>query len=262
MTRTLDLDGGPLYVFDRGSGPAVLFIHGFPLDHRIWLDQVGVLAADRRCIAPDLRGFGRSDPTAETALTMESHAADMAAVVEALDIAPVDVVGLSMGGYVALALWEATPSLFRSLVLMDTKAAADGEQARANRDAMIDRLVTEGRLALAGEMAKGLLSDDASRDAVARLKTMIEDTPYETIVAALRGMRDRADRSHLLETIAVPTLVVGGAEDRLMPEADLRALGNAIPGSQVEFVAGAGHLPPIERPEATTTVLRRFLDER
>jgi 3-oxoadipate enol-lactonase len=259
LMARVEVANGSLHVHDEGSGPPVVLIHGFPLDHRLWLDQVRSLRSSRRCLAPDLRGSGRSDPVSGPVLTMESLAADMAAVVEWADAGPVDVVALSMGGYVALAMWEATPSLFRSLALVDTKAAADGEEARAAREATIQRLVTEGRDALAADMAKGLLGEAPSPDAIARLKTMVEDTPYETMVAALRGMRDRADRTALLGTITVPTLVVGGAEDRLMPEADMRALGAAIPGAQTIILPGSGHLPPIEQPEAMTGALEEFL---
>jgi 3-oxoadipate enol-lactonase len=261
LMARVDVTNGSLHVLDEGAGPPVLFIHGFPLDHRLWLDQVRTLRSSHRCLAPDLLGSGRSDPVAERELTMESLAADMAAVVEWADAGPVDVVALSMGGYVALAMWEATPSLFRSLTLADTKATADGEEARAAREATIQRLVTDGRAALAADMAKGLLGEAPSPDAIARLKTMIEDTPYETIVAALRGMRDRADRTVALDAITVPTLVVGGAEDQLMPEVDMRSLGDAIPGARTVIIPGAGHLPPIEQPEAMTGALEEFFAE-
>jgi 3-oxoadipate enol-lactonase len=261
MTR-IDVGDTSIHLRDEGAGTPVLLIHGFPLDNRLWLDQVRRLRSSRRCLVPDLRGFGRSDPVSEPVLAMEALAADMAAVVEIADAGPVDVVGLSMGGYVALAMWEATPSLFRSLTLADTKAAADGEEAREARDETIRRLVTDGRAALAADMASGLLGEAPSPDAVARLRTMIEATPYETMVAALRGMRDRADRTALLSTITVPTLVVGGAEDRLMPEADMRALGDAIAGARTVIIPGAGHLPPIEQPEAMASALEEFLATR
>lgn len=256
----VDVAGGSLYVRDEGEGQAVLFIHGFPFDHTMWLDQVRRLSASRRCLVPDLRGFGRSDPAADTVLSMEAMAADLAAVVEWADSGPVDVVGLSMGGYVALAMWESAPGLMRSLTLADTKAAADGAEAREGRDAAIRRLVTDGRQAFAAGMADALLGDEPSPDAVARCKTMIEGTRYETIVAALRGMRDRVDRTPLLETITAPTLVIGGAEDRLMPEDDMRALGAAIPGSRTVIIPGSGHLPPIEQPAAMTGALEEFFE--
>lgn len=261
--RTLDypsgMAGAGLYVRDSGSGPAVLLVHGFPLDGSLWLDQVAALDATRRCLVPDLRGFGQSGPISGHTLTMGSHAADLIRMLEERWIARVDLVALSMGGYAALAFWEARPEMVRSLVLMDTKAAADTDEARANRDATIEKLLADGREAFATSMVDALLGADPSPDAVGRLRTMVESTPYETMVAALRGMRDRKDRSGVLATIDVPTLVVGGAEDRLMPEETTRALGAAIPGAETVIIEGAGHLPPIEQPEATARALVEFL---
>jgi 3-oxoadipate enol-lactonase len=250
-----DIGGLTLHYVDRGSGPVAVFIHGFPLDHSMWLDQVNGLADVRRCIAFDLRGFGRSEATSDRVLSMETLADDVVRLVEAIGESPCDVVALSMGGYVALALWEAAPSLVRSLTLIDTRATADGADARANREAMIERLLTDGRAALAAEMAGALLSGSAGVEAQARVRSMAEGTRYETLIASIRGMRDRVDRTEALATITVPTLVIGGEEDRLIPEADTRALGASIPGARVAIVPGAGHLPPIEQPEAVNRAL-------
>ena len=98
------VNGNMLFYRESGEGPAAVFIHGFPLDHSLWLDQLKGLAHVRHCIAPDLRGFGKSDPTVDPVLTMEMLADDVAGLLEALGTATADIIGLSMGGYVALAL--------------------------------------------------------------------------------------------------------------------------------------------------------------
>lgn len=251
----IDVPGSSLFYREEGSGPLAVFVHGFPLDHTMWLDQMSGLAHLRRCVALDLRGYGRSGPIVGPALSMESFADDVNRVVEGLGEDQADVVALSMGGYVGLAMWQATPSAVRSLTLIDTRATADTPEGRANREAMIERLLADGRAALAEEMADALLGESASQQAQARVRSMAERTPYETLVASIRGMRDRADRTGLLGTISVPTLVIGGAEDRLIPEADTRALGESIPGARTVIVPGAGHLPPIEQPEAVNRAI-------
>lgn len=251
----IDVPGSSLFYREEGSGPLAVFVHGFPLDHTMWLDQMSGLAHLRRCVALDLRGYGRSGPIAGPALSMESFADDVSRVVDGLGEDQADVVALSMGGYVGLAMWQATPSAVRSLTLIDTRATADAPEGRANRDAMVERLLAAGRAALAEEMADALLGEEASQEAQARVRSMAERTPYETLVASIRGMRDRADRTGLLGTISVPTLVIGGAEDRLIPEADTRALGESIPGARTVIVPDAGHLPPIEQPEAVNRAI-------
>jgi len=146
----LQLADASLHYLERGAGPLALFVHGFPLDATLWLDQLEALADVRRCVAIDLRGFGRSEPTRLPVLSMEQHADDLAAAIRALGAPAADVVALSMGGYVALALVERHPGLVRSLALVDTKAAPDSEQARRGRDEAAARLLREGRHALAG----------------------------------------------------------------------------------------------------------------
>jgi 3-oxoadipate enol-lactonase len=255
----IDIGDTRLYVRDEGEGSAVLFIHGFPLDHTVWLDQVAGMRNRHRCIAPDLRGYGMSDRTIETTIPMRQFAKDLVAVVDHLEVEQVDVVGLSMGGYVALAMWELAPQKVRSMVLMDTRAGADSEAARVKRDDAIAVLLTGGRPVLASNLVAALLSEPPLAAAAARLRTMVEGTPYETIVASLRGMRDRSDRTGMLGTISVPTLVMSGADDRLMSAEDQALMTDAIPNATAVVIDGASHLPSIEKPEETTAALREFL---
>lgn len=252
------IGGTQHYYREAGSGPAAVFIHGYPLDHRVWLDQLAATATLRRGIAPDLRGHGRTESSGDAILTMEGLAGDVAALLAGVGVDRADVVGLSMGGYVALALWESHPHLVRTLTLVDTRAGADSPEARAGRDATAVRIVERGTAGLADELLPVLLGPSATALAKARLRTMIEATPYETALGVLSGMRDRKDRTSLLKTISVPVLVVSGADDRLIPPEQAGVLAAAIPGARLEIVAGAGHLPPIEAPEALSRLLAGF----
>jgi len=256
------VNGNMLFYREVGDGPLALFIHGFPLDHSLWLDQLKGLAHVRRCVAVDLRGFGRSDPTVDPSLTMEMLADDMSGVIDALGADRADVVSLSMGGYVALALFELQPTLVRSLTLIDTRASADTPKARAARDALADRLLDQGRSAVATELITGLLGRVPSRRAQARLRSMIEGTRYETLIAALQGMKERQDRTSLLSRIDIPTLVVGGEDDALISVADMRRMAELIPGARTAIVANAGHLPPIEQPDQVNQALIELFEGR
>ncbi|MDJ0663889.1 MAG: alpha/beta fold hydrolase [Acidimicrobiia bacterium] len=251
-----DIGNTRLHIRQRGQGPVALFIHGFPLDSTMWLDQLNGLADIRRCIAMDLRGFGRSTPSTGEPLTMEQHAADLAAVLDLVSEEQADIVGLSMGGYVALAFAELYPDRLRSLALIDTRPGADSEEGKAGRDAAAASLLDDGRSAMATSMETGLLGPEPSPAARARLRTMIEGCAYETVVGALAGMRDRPDRTHVLDSITVPTAVIVGEFDSVTPPAEARLMADAIPDSTLTIVPGAGHLTPIEDPAGATDELR------
>lgn len=256
------VNGTMLYYREAGEGDLAVFIHGFPLDHTVWLDQLHGLAHVRHCVAPDLRGFGRSDPVVDPALDMEVMADDVAGLIESLGATEADIVGISMGGYVALALYELRPAIVRTLTLVDTRATPDSSEARAARDALAAQLLDEGRTAFAGKMLASLLGPHPEPAIRARVRSMIEGTRYETMTAALEGMKDRPDRSALLPHVAVPTLVVSGEHDALIPPAQARAMAESIPGARTTIVAGAGHLSPMERPDAVNSALIELLEGR
>ncbi len=252
----IDLDGESLHYMERGSGPHALFIHGFPLDSTMWLDQMERLSDQRRCIAVDLRGFGASCRVTDGVLPMERHAADLDAVLGRLAIHRVDVVALSMGGYVALALAQLYPDRLRTLALVDTKSGPDSAEGREGRDLAIRRLLTDGRRHFAIGLISSLVAPGASDIVKARLRTMIEATPYETMIASLAAMRDRPDRSGILGRIEVPTAVIVGEHDAITPPSAAREMADLLPNGTLHIIPDAGHMSPMETPDAVATTLR------
>lgn len=249
-------NGRTFHYLEAGDGPVALFIHGFPLDATMWHEVMDDLGGLRRCIAIDLRGFGATGRTTRRVLTMEDHADDVAAfLTKASVVADVDVVGLSMGGYVALAFAQRHPDHVRSIALLDTKATADSQEAQAGRDAAAAAVVRDGRSAFAASMVEALLAEQASPWLRARVRTMIEDTPTETIVAALAGMKQRPDRTQVLAHSQAPAAVIIGEHDRLASAADAEHMAAAA-RTTVTVVPGASHLPPIEQPAAVVSALR------
>ncbi|HSF85811.1 MAG TPA: alpha/beta fold hydrolase [Acidimicrobiia bacterium] len=255
---TIDVAGTTLHFLDRGEGPVALFVHGFPLDSTMWLDQIERLSDLRRCVAVDLRGFGRSSAVTDEVLTMERHGEDLVALLGALGIESADVVALSMGGYVALYLAQVYPELIRTLALVDTRAAADTSEGRAGRDEAVRRVLGEGRRSFAEGMLMVLVAPNASVTTRARMRSMMEGTRYETMVAALRGMRDRPDRTAILARIGVPTSVVVGELDAVTPPADACTMADVLPDATVTVIEGAGHMTPLEAPDRVATALRRL----
>jgi 3-oxoadipate enol-lactonase len=271
-------ESGPPEAARRGT---VVFIHGFPFDGSMWAPQLDGLPEGWRGLAPDLRGFGETELRAvpgevargnrsgsrvalpdEPVLTMDRHARDVAELIEGTAAAPAVLCGLSMGGYVALALWRLRPELVRALVLADTRSEGDSDEARENRMRLAQSTRTHGARALAAAMLPSLLADDTrhERPEVAdRLRDMMEATAPETLVAALAGMAGRRDATPELSDIRVPTLVLVGESDGLTPPDGARAMARAIPGARLVTIPGAGHVSNLENVEAFNEALHDFL---
>jgi pimeloyl-ACP methyl ester carboxylesterase len=254
---------GRLALAEIGGGVPVLLLHAFPLSRRMWQPQLAGLADCCRMLAPDLPGFGGSPPLAAAACRMEDMAA---AVVELLDSRGVEtavVCGLSMGGYVALALCELFGERVRGLVLADTRAGADDDAGRRRRLESALAVESRGSTALVESVSRLLGPDTRSTrfDLVAWLRQEIANAPAAGAAAAQRGMAERPDRTRLLPSIAVPALVVVGAQDELTPPAESVLLRERIPSARLVTIAGAGHLSNLEQPEAFNAALREFLRE-
>jgi 3-oxoadipate enol-lactonase len=263
-----------LAVQDTGSGPdALLLVHAFPLNRRMWAPQVAALSGELRCIAPDLRGFGDSgtgaasgsEASAESGAsiwTMDRFADDLACVLDALQVPRAIVCGLSLGGYISLAFWRRHPDRVRALVLADTRAGADSDEGREKRRATIRTAREEGAQAVAEQSLSGLLGKttrEQDGEPVATARALLAQARVEGIVGASEAMMSRPDSTPTLATISVPTLVLVGEEDALTPVKDSRAMADAIPGAKLEVIPAAGHLSNIERPAAFTRVLRDFV---
>lgn len=253
------VNGTTLNYQEQGTGRPLVLLHGFPLDARIWREQVAALSDRFRVITPDLRGFGQSK--SNDAFTMESLADDVHALLADVGALPAILGGLSMGGYVALAYAKKYPSDLLGLALIDTKAEADTTQGKEARQKMIELARTQGAKPVADQMMPKMLASDAdkSRPSVKReLAPIMNAQPPLTIEHALAAMRDRPDFVAQLPSIATPTLVIVGEHDAITPPAGAEAMSKGIPNSTYVLVRGAGHMSPMEQPQQVTDALRRF----
>ncbi|MEO8336787.1 MAG: alpha/beta fold hydrolase [bacterium] len=245
---------------DMGSGTALLFIHGWPHDRKLWAAQLRGLQTQARCIAPDLRGFG--DSSVVPPYSIDQYADDLVALLAMLGIEQAVVCGLSMGGYVALSILRRHRSLLRGLILTSTRARADTPEAREKRMKLIEFVGEQGVEALATRQLKAMVGETTftSRpDVLEALRLMMAAAPLEGVVGALHAMADRRDSTDLLAGIDFPTLVVSGAEDTFTMPDEMRALSDAIPGSRLEVIDGGGHVCPYEKPAAFNHVVAEYL---
>lgn len=264
MKNHIHLPDISLYLQDEGQGDPILFVHGFPLDHTMWKQQISVLSATYRCLAVDLRGFGKSTATNGT-VTMEQMADDLAALLDKLEITqPVTLCGLSMGGYVAWQFWERHRNKLARLILCDTRAIADTDKARADRLITADKVEAEGTSQLAEAMLPKMYAKSTQHqqpDLIENTrKTILESSPTG-VAAAARGMAARPDVTKWLPAITVPVLLLTGEHDSISTVDEMAEINRMLPKSKHVVIDNAGHMAPQEQPQATNRAILDFLSE-
>jgi 3-oxoadipate enol-lactonase len=249
----------------RPVGTLVL-IHAFPLSAQMWEPQFPLRESGWRIVAPQLRGFGEgAGGDTQPARSMDDYAADIVDLLDALKIETAVIGGLSLGGYVTLALFRRAPNYFRAMVLADTRPQADTPEGLEGRKRMIQLVATSGPPAVADEMIPKLLGETTRREnpqAVERVRQQILSNSAGAIDGAIRAMMSRPDSTPLLESIRCPTLVLVGEEDALTPPDVNRQMHQAIRGSEFVALRGAGHLSNLEQPDAFNAALASFLENR
>ncbi|GAA3232924.1 alpha/beta hydrolase [Actinocorallia longicatena] len=252
-----------LYARDVGEGTPLVLLHAFPLSSSMWLTQREQLAPRFRVITPDLRGFGGSVLGGDEP-SIEAMADDVANLLRQKGIAKAVIGGLSMGGYVAMALCRRHPERVRGLILADTKATADPDEARANRLRIAERLSAENTVAvLAEELLPKLVGPTTLRQRAliyGRVRGLVQATPAKAAAWAQRAMAARPDSLATLRETKVPALVIVGAEDTIATEADATAMVEALPNAELLVIPRAGHLSSLEQPDLFNQAVTEFVN--
>ena len=264
--HTVDLDGRTLAWREAGAGWPVVLLHAFPLSSRMWDPQLARVPGGYRFIAPDLRGFGRSDlarpGSMPSPMSVDAYARDVGALMDGLELDSAVVVGLSLGGYVAFAMYRQLSARFAGLVLADTRAEADTPQGRDGRLHLRRDLRAQGPPAVADQMIPALLSERArgdQADLVADVRAMIEENDAAGIDAGISALMDRPDSTPDLPAIACATLILVGERDTVTPRHSAEGMQSAIPRATLVVVPGAGHLSNLEQPDVFSTAVADFL---
>ncbi len=244
---------------ERGSGPVLLFVHGFPLDRTMWIPQLAGLAKLRTCVAMDLRGHGLSVDEQPGNYSMDLFADDIARTMDAMGAETADLAGLSMGGYVVMAFLRRYPDRVRSLVFIDTKTEADTDEGKAGRDRTAADVTANGMAPLWDTLGPKMLSASPRQASREKTKVMFLGVPPAVAAAVALAMRDRPDSTADLANVSVPVLWLHGEEDSLMPLEGARATAEKIPGAVFKSIPEAGHLSPLENPEAVNAAITEFL---
>lgn len=249
----------PIHYVQEGTGPALLLVHAFPLNHTMWAPQIAALKQRFRVIAPDLRGFGHTPPSRTGSWSVEDAANDLAELLDSLNLAECALVGLSMGGYIALPFYERYPKRVRQLVLADTRARADNDAEKTSRTNMIADLEHFGASILPERMLPRLLKPNSPPQIVERITQIISTTSGTAAIQALIAMRDRPDASSVLHHISCPTLVIAGEHDVVTLVEECREIAETVAAGTFIKISDAGHLSNFENPEEFTASLMGFL---
>jgi pimeloyl-ACP methyl ester carboxylesterase len=245
-----------------GDGRPVVLLHPFPVDHEFWLPVAEVLSSRYRLIMPDLRGHGESE-IGEGPATMEKHADDVARVMDDAEITRAPIIGVSIGGYAIFEFWRKYRSRVTALVLCNTKAPADNDEARAGRLQAANDVLERGTEPFFEGMLPRVLgrtTREMRPDLFDGALRMMRKMSPQNVAKVQRGMAERPDSVETLKTINVPTLLITGDEDMMTGANEAELMHGHIASSQVKVIPKAGHYSPWEQPELVGRVLRQFRD--
>jgi pimeloyl-ACP methyl ester carboxylesterase len=248
---------------ERGAGPPVVLIHGFPLSRKMWRPQIAVLVeAGYKVICPDLPGFGES-PAEDGQATMSGYADAVVSLLDQLGIEKAVVGGMSMGGYVLLDLLERYSARLPGAIFLVTRAAADDAAGKEKRS-LLAAEVNAGNLTIVPETFSKVLfapeTPEKRPQLVAEVRQWMDATSVAGVVGGLLAMRDRVDYVTRLAGFNLPVLVVGASQDLAIPAEHSRLLAERLPDATLRIIRGAGHMVNLEKPEMLNQAVLEFLE--
>lgn len=240
------------------DAPALILLHGFPLDHAMWGPvERALVASGLRVLAPDLRGFGKA-PSASGVGSVSAHAGDVLRLADRAGLRRFVLVGFSFGGYVALEVARQSPGRLLGLVLVDTRMEPDSEEARKGRAATIAKVRETGVGTLVDAMLSKMISEPAQHPEV---EAMMRRQGAEGMVHALEAMAARPDSTPTLRALDAPVLVVVGEHDPITPPDAARAMAASAKRATLVVVPGL-HLTPVASPDDVAQAIVAWMPPR
>ncbi len=257
------LNQEPFHYVEQGpaTGLPVVFLHGFPFDHSMWSPQIEALGEQYHSIAYDLRGHGESY-TGDGQFTIEGHVNDLIGMLDHFRADKCVIVGLSMGGYVALRALERNPERFLAAVLCDTRSEADGNEGKLKRFAAIAAVKKTGSKEFATGFVQAVFAAEsraAKPEIIRHIQSIIERTSPLSIAGTQLALASRTDTTPSLSKISVPVLIMVGEHDVTTPPSASQAMHAAIPGSELHIISRAAHMSNLENPGEFNKHLLTFL---
>ncbi|RNI26199.1 alpha/beta fold hydrolase [Rufibacter latericius] len=246
---------------EAGTGPALVFLHGFCESKDVWTDFIKPLVHQFRVIALDLPGHGESPATQD--FSMESQARQVQETLKELQVEKCLLIGHSMGGYVSLAIAELFPELLYGLCLFHSSALPDTEEKKDSRNKTAEFVQKHGIDKFMDSFVAPLFAESnrvSCADAIEKMQAIGKATPQETVLGCLQAMRDRPDRTEVLKTTAAPVFFIAGKEDPAVPlEATLQQC-HLPENSMTYFLGHVGHMGMFENTALTRQALLKFAE--
>jgi pimeloyl-ACP methyl ester carboxylesterase len=250
--------------YDNGNSDIpLILIHGFPLDKRMWELQIEKLLWSTRIITPDLRGHGESE-IGSRQYSIESYADEIVEFISIMGIKKFSLGGFSMGGYIAMDLVKRYPEKVSSLLLLHTKYESDSDEVKIGREDMAKLAETSGANPIAERLIPRLLTQnsvDNRPDLVDRVHRMITQCSIEGIAGDLRAMAAREDFTNTLKDLNIPTLIVSGKNDVVIPSSESEKMHNLINNSQLHILQETSHLSNLEKSDEFNTIISKFINQ-
>ncbi len=255
------VNGISVNIYGLKTNPAIIFVHGFPYDHNMWENQIKRFKKDYYCVAYDIRGLGKSAVGCGQ-FTMELFADDLFDIIKKLKIKKPVLVGLSMGGYLALRAAERNQELFAGFVFADTHPRADDNVSKLKRSSAIAEIESKGLKRYAKNFLPLCFLPDSNRKRYysEALRRATKQNP-KGVKGAQLAMLSRTSTEEFLPEIKKPTLVIVGREDKLTPPQVMKEMAAKIPGAEFVVVPNAAHMSPVENPEVFNAALENFLKQ-
>ena len=243
------------------TGVPVVFVHGFSFSKEMWKPQVEALKNDYYVITYDVRGHGASD-VGDGQYSVEYFVDDLIGLLDHVKLSSAVVVGLSMGGYIALRAIERHPERFRALVLCDTRSEADNNEGKTKRAQQAKTVKWDGMERFAESFVSAVFYERTLKEnseTVEKIRSVIEKTSPLSVAGTLLALAARTDTTSSLYNIKVPTLILVGQHDNITPPSSSQAMKEKIRTAELHVISKSGHLSNLENPEEFNKHLLRFL---
>jgi 3-oxoadipate enol-lactonase len=261
MLMKIKVNDLAVYLEGNKNNPAIIFVHAFPHDHRMWQEQVEFLSKDFYTITYDIRGFGESKVECAQ-FSMEDYADDLISLVDSLGLEKPVVCGLSMGGYIIFRTLEKAQYKFAGAILMDTRTEADNNEGKLKRANSIKEINTNGYENFAEGFVKNCVWEKSIEENNSGYLKALEIAKSQNPVGvkgALLAMVSRTDTTEGLASVNIPTSVICGKYDALTPPEMMQNIADKFPNSEFNIIENAGHLSNLEQPEAVNQIIYNFL---
>ena len=241
----------------EGKAETIVLLHGFLESSTIWKNVVSAFKETHQIIAIDLLGHGKTEKLGYIH-SMETMAETVHAVLSELKVEKASIIGHSMGGYVALAFAEKFPQRLEKLVLLNSSTVADSEERKENRD-RAKRLVKQNKQAFISMAIKNLFTDENRNALRTEINALVEEAvqlPEEYIIASVEGLKNRKDRTEILQQYSGEKIIIAGKNDPVVPFKEIEAIAEKTNSTFISFEDG--HMSYLENEEELLKVLNEL----